>query len=71
MLLDLNPNLLSVKASLLSIRLSRDCDFFSFMKVIVPQSKAQNLRRLPKIGRKAIAYAYVSGKCRQTKTHYF
>ena len=30
------------------------------------QSKAHILRRLSKIGRKVIEYAYVSGQCRQT-----
>ena len=38
---------------------------FSFIKVIVPQSKANILRRFPIIGRKVIEYAYVSGQCRQ------
>ena len=40
---------------------------FSFIQVIVPQSKAHILRRLPKIGKKVIENAYVSGQCRQTK----
>ena len=64
MLVNSNPHLLSAKDSLLSIRLSRNCDFFSFInfKVIVPQSKAHILRRFPKIGRKVIEYAYVSGQ---------
>ena len=39
---------------------------FSFIKVIVPQTKAHILRKLSKIGRKVIEYAYVSGQCRQT-----
>ena len=39
MLLDSNPHLLGAKDNYLSIRLSRNCDFFSFIKVIVPQSK--------------------------------
>ena len=66
MLLDSNPHLLSAKDSLLSIRLSRNCEIFSYMTVIVSQSKAHILRKLPKIGRKVIEYAYVSGQCRQT-----
>ena len=65
MLLDSNPHLLSSKDSLLSIRLSRNCDFISFIIVIVTHSKAHILRRLPKIGRKVIEYAYVSGQCIQ------
>ena len=69
-LLDSNPHLLSAKDSLLqvhvSIRLSRNCIFFPFIKVIVPQSKAHFLRRFSKIGRKVIEYSYVSGQCRQT-----
>ena len=65
MLLDSNPHLLSVNDSLLSIRLSRNCVIFSFINVIVPQSKAHVLRKFPKIGRKVIEYAYVSGQCRQ------
>ena len=40
MLLDINPHILSAKDSLLSIRLMGNCDF-SYIKVIVPQSKAQ------------------------------
>ena len=40
--------------------------FFSFITVIVQQSKAHILRRFPKIGRKVIEYSYVSGQCRQT-----
>ena len=40
--------------------------FFSFIKVIVPQSEAHTLQRLPKIRRKVIEYAYVSGQYRQT-----
>ena len=38
---------------------------FSFIKLIVPQSKAHILRRFLKIGRKVIKYLYVSGQCRQ------
>ena len=64
--MDSIPHLLSSKDSLLSIRLSSNCDFLSFIKVIVNQSKAHILRRFPKIGRKVIEYAYVSGQCRQT-----
>ena len=33
---------------------------FSFIKEIMPQSKAPILRRLPKIGKKVIEYSYVS-----------
>ena len=33
---------------------------FSFIKEIMPQSKAPILQRLPKIGRKVIEYSYVS-----------
>ena len=62
MLLDSNPHLLSTNDSLLSIRLSRNCDFFMH-KIIVPQSKAYILRRFPTIGRKVIEYSYVSGQC--------
>ena len=65
MLFDSNPHLLSGKDSLLSIRQSRNCDF-SCIKVIVPQSKAHILLRLPKIGRNVIEYSYVSGQYRQT-----
>ena len=39
---------------------------FSCIKVIVPQSKAHILLRLPKIRRMVIEYSYVSGQCRQT-----
>ena len=60
------PHLLSAKDCLLTIRLSRNCIIFSFLKVNVPQSKAHILRRFPKIGRKVIEYSYVSGQCRQT-----
>ena len=67
-LLDSNPQRLSVKDSLLSIRLSGIL-FFLFIKVILPQSKADILRRFPKIGRKVIEYSYVSGQCRQTISH--
>ena len=65
MLLDSNPHLLVAKDSLLSISLSRNV-ISSFHKGIVPQSKVRILRRLPKIGRKVIEYAHVSGQCRQT-----
>ena len=68
MLLDSNPHLLSAKDSHLSIRLSRNCDSFTFIKVIVPQPKAHILRRFPKIGRKVIEYSYVSGQCGQSIT---
>ena len=47
------------------IRLSRNCISFSFIKVIVPQSKAHILGRFPEIGRKVIEYLNVSGHCRQ------
>ena len=63
--LDSNPHLLSAKYSLLSIRLSRNCDFLVHQSYL-PQSKAHILRRLPTIGRKVISHAYVSGQCRQT-----
>ena len=67
MLPDSNPHLLCAKESLLSIRLTRNCEgFFSILKVLVQQYKAHILRRLLKIGRKVIEYAYVSGQCRQT-----
>ena len=65
-LLDSNPQLLCAKDSLLTIGLSRNCIFLTFVKVIVLQSKAHILRRFTKIGRKVIEYSYVSGQCRQT-----
>ena len=65
-LMDSNPHLLSAKDSLLSIKAFENCIFFSFIKIIVAQSKAHILRRFPKIRRKVIEYLYVSGQCRQT-----
>ena len=44
--------------------------FFSFIKVIVQQSKAHILRIFPKIRRKVIECPYVSGQCRYTILSY-
>ena len=66
MLLDSNPHLLSAKTASYPLGYRGNVLFFSFIKVIEPQSKAHILRRFPKIGRKVIEYSYVSGQCRQT-----
>ena len=52
MLLDSNPHLYPLGY--------RGILIFSFIKEIMPQSKAPILRRLPKIGRKVIEYSCLS-----------
>ena len=66
-LLDSNPHLLNARTASYLLGYRGIVFSFSFIKVIVPQSKAHILRRFPKTGRKVIAYSYVSGQCRQTK----
>ena len=61
MLLDSNPHLLSSKASLLSIWLSRNCDYHSDKQLY--HNLNRTFTKIPKIQWKVIEFSYVSGQC--------